>query len=358
MAGNGDGSELRGFGINCDREKSRIDIKVTSIKTRTANLTTRNKNQWRDIYFTSLDGLKLYARHYTVSPHAVKTSFITRRPLVCLPDLLQNHMAFHTLALYMTQFAKYKRDVYILDFRGHGKSDKAENWLDYSPANEAQDVLDFIARINVGNCSILGTGRSGIIAMLIAAKSPSLFGSFVLNDIGPSILPTGLSKVREFADRLLPTTDIDEAVSIIAKLNKGSFNGISQQDWQQVALSYYEEQENRCIPHFDPRIKRMFRRFNQPDKMPDLWRIFMALRKFPLLALRGENSEYLTRETMQRMTAIHFWCEAYEVPAQGHSPLLLDNPTHQAIENFLYRADKSIIPNPFEFAQQAHQGAR
>ncbi len=313
----------------------------------------------RDIYFSSREGLRLHARHYPAAPPVSDAQYRQSllypvRPLVCLPDLLQNGYAFNRLALYLSRSAQAPRDVYALDFRGRGQSEAPQDWREYTPGIEAEDVLDFLTRINVPSVNIIGTGRGGIIAMLIAAKRPTAFGAFILNDIGPVALPTGLARVQNLAARLLPAQDWEEAGETLGRLGRNDFPDVTGEDWEDVARSYYNEREGEeeaiLHPTFDARIQRIFRALGNNRKMPDLWRIFMALRKFPLLALRGELSQHLTEETMQRMAAIHFWCEAYDIPRQGHAPLLINRPTLVKIETFLMETDATSIPSPFSFS--------
>ena len=62
---------------------------------------------WTDIYFTSRDGLRLYARHYPV-PGSL------RRPLVCLAGLSRNSRDFHDLATVLARPDETGRDVYTI----------------------------------------------------------------------------------------------------------------------------------------------------------------------------------------------------------------------------------------------------
>ena len=53
-----------------------------------------SQQNWRDIFFTSRDGLRLYARHYAAPDAAAER----RRPVLCLPGLTRNCRDFHDLA--------------------------------------------------------------------------------------------------------------------------------------------------------------------------------------------------------------------------------------------------------------------
>ena len=92
---------------------------------------------WTDIYFTSRDGLRLYARHYPV-PGSL------RRPLVCLAGLTRNSRDFHDLASILSRPDETGRDVYAIDYRGRGRSEYDAEWKNYSILTELNDVLDFM----------------------------------------------------------------------------------------------------------------------------------------------------------------------------------------------------------------------
>lgn len=80
---------------------------------------------WQDIYFKSYDGIKLYGRHYPGDP--------TKRPLLCLANIIQNGRSFEPLAKALSSEALGYRPVYTLDYRGRGRSEHDPNWENYSP---------------------------------------------------------------------------------------------------------------------------------------------------------------------------------------------------------------------------------
>jgi pimeloyl-ACP methyl ester carboxylesterase len=73
--------------------------------------------------------------------------------------------------------------------------------------------------------------------------------------------------------------------------------------------------------------------------LPRLWPQFEGLRDAPLLAIRGENSDLLSIETLEEMSRRHPRCETYTVPGHGHAPLLLDAPSIDRIVAFVESID-------------------
>ena len=71
--------------------------------------------------------------------------------------------------------------------------------------------------------------------------------------------------------------------------------------------------------------------------LASLWPQFKALSRHPVLVLRGEHSDLLTPETVEKMREIKPDLMTETVPDRGHVPFL-DEPTSEAaIDEFLLR---------------------
>ena len=73
--------------------------------------------------------------------------------------------------------------------------------------------------------------------------------------------------------------------------------------------------------------------------MPTLWPLYDALKKFPLLIIRGANSDVLSAETFAEMARQHETCETLVVQGQGHAPLLYDDPSIEKIAGFIAKIE-------------------
>jgi pimeloyl-ACP methyl ester carboxylesterase len=68
----------------------------------------------------------------------------------------------------------------------------------------------------------------------------------------------------------------------------------------------------------------------------DLWGVWQELR-CPVLVLRGEHSDVLSRETLARMRALKPGTEVLELPGIGHAPALMSDNQIAAVRAFLLR---------------------
>ncbi|MEZ5850572.1 MAG: alpha/beta hydrolase [Hyphomicrobiaceae bacterium] len=302
-------------------------------------MTREAGRDWRDIYYTSSDGLRLYGRHY---PAAQSGAGAGRRPVLCLPGLTRNSSDFDALARMLTDPANPSaRDVFTVDYRGRGRSAHAADWHSYTLQVELADVLDFMTVTGIHGASVIGTSRGGLIAMLMAALRPTSLGAVVLNDIGPVIEREGLLRIVAYVGRVpLPAT-WSEASALVRDLNARQFPSVPAADWEVIARQWFVDEHGRPHHSYDQDLGKAV---GVPEgEMPDLWPQFEALRRFPLLAIRGETSDILSKETLDEMRLRHPNLESWTVKGQGHAPLLRDRATQIVIADFLLRADAHAV---------------
>jgi pimeloyl-ACP methyl ester carboxylesterase len=290
-----------------------------------------DQQNWRDIYFTARDGLRLYARHYPAPGSPL-------RPVLCLAGLTRNSRDFHHLASVLSSpDQSAPRQVYALDYRGRGRSAYDPDWRNYQILNELLDVLDFMTIEGLSDTAIVGTSRGGILAMIMAAVRPGSIGAVVLNDIGPLIEREGLLRIVSYVGRIpLPATWA-EAGELVRSMAQRQFPAVPDHMWEELARQQYNDEAGHPAYGYDQALNRTASILDGP--LPELWPQFKALSRVPVLVLRGEHSDILSAATTERMRREHPDLTLLTVPGQGHAPLLRDAPSLHAIMAFLARAD-------------------
>lgn len=282
---------------------------------------------WRDICYTSFDGLSLCARHYPAPDKRF-------RSVICLAGLTRNARDFHTLATYLSTHSDKPRNVYCLDYRGRGCSEYDPNWRNYVPYIELLDVLDFLTVQGLHEVGIVGTSRGGIIAMLMAALRPTALGPVVLNDIGAVIETRGLARIVNYAGRMpVPKTWAD-AIMIMREINGRGFPNFTDTQWDQMARGIFKERKGRLVLCYDRKLSKAIGSVDLSRPFPDMWPQFTALGHVPVLVLRGEHSDLLSADTLEEMTERHPNLRAMMVPEQGHAPVLQEQEPVEAIGGF------------------------
>jgi pimeloyl-ACP methyl ester carboxylesterase len=285
-----------------------------------------------EIRYTTRDGLSLYARIYPAAPGSFRL-----RPVVCLPGLTRNSRDFHVLALALSAPGEDSRTVYSLDYRGRGRSDFDSDWRNYAVPIEMQDVLDFLISAELLGAGFVGTSRGGLIAMIMCAAMPAAAGPIVLNDIGPVIERAGLARISAYAGRMPLPGSWAEATKLVRDMNVRAFPAIPEDSWETVARQWFNEYKGRPAPGYDNKLANAMSVLDGPA--PALWPQFEAMKRVPLMVLRGEHSDILSAQTVEEMRHRHPALKAVTVKGQGHAPLLMDKLTIDAIRGFFAQTD-------------------
>jgi len=285
--------------------------------------------QLRSHFFPSADGLLLHA--LTIG----KPNRLT--PVVCLPGLTRPARDFIILALHLNRADG--RLVALLDYRGRGGSDWDPDWSHYSVPVEFADVQHVLEALKIPRAIFVGLSRGGLHAMMIAKHRPQSVAGVVLNDIGPRIEPRGLVRIKDYIGKLPLLRDDEEAIAHFKRLMGAQFPAVPDEDWRFYVRNSLNHTPERMRLSYDPQLARLMDSFDPETPIPDMWEDFVGI-DAPILALRGENSDLLSREGHAEMRERHPRCELHVVPGQGHAPLLLDTPTLNRIGAFVTK-----IPN-------------
>ncbi len=287
------------------------------------------EQNWHDINFTSYDGLNIYARCYEASQPSGAT------PVLCLPGLTRNSQDFHYLATYLSQQAENQRDVYCIDLRGRGRSDYDTNWKNYTTTTELRDILDLTTIEGIHKASVIGTSRGGLIMMIMASVRPTLIETAILNDIGPVIDTQGLLRIRSYAGSLPTVNTWEDACNVIRSINEKHFTHLTDEEWMTIARQSFLESDGHPIPSYDTDLGKPLAEIDFTEPLPTAWPQFMALSKFPLMLLRGENSDLLSDETMNEMQQRAPKMHGITVKNQGHAPFFNSTEIHNTVYDFL-----------------------
>lgn len=283
---------------------------------------------WRDGHYSSHDGLRLYGRHYPATGSSA-------RPVLCLPGLTRNCRDFHVLATYLSEQARAPRDVYCVDYRGRGRSDRDRNWRNYTPYVELLDTLDFMTINGLHETAVIGTSRGGVIAMLMAVLRPAAISVCVLNDIGPVIETGGLARIIGYVGKTPVPATWTDAARIVRDMNEQFFTDLPDEEWDVFARQVFADVDGYPQSDYDAKLANVMEDIDLTRKVPAMWPQFGALAQVPTLVLRGENSDLLSEKTVGEMESKHPRLTTHIVPEQGHAPLLHDRPTLELIDRFL-----------------------
>lgn len=251
-------------------------------------------------------------------------------PVVCVHGLTRNGRDFDPLARALA--SRHARRVVCPDVVGRGESDRLSNPDLYGYPQYLADMAVLLARLDADSVDWVGTSMGGLIGMLLAAQPKSPVRRLVMNDVGPLVTKAGLERIAGYVGKD-PVFEDMAAAEAYYRLVLAGFGNLTDADWRHLATHGVRTlPDGRFGMAYDPGIAEAFRK--QPVTDVDLWAVWDMIR-CPVLVIRGENSDILTRETAEGMTRRGPKATVVEIEATGHAPGLMDEHQIGLIARFL-----------------------
>lgn len=287
--------------------------------------------------------------HYIAAADGVKTFVLelppigteTGPPVVCLHGLSRNHRDFEDIFEFLQSNG---RRVFAFDIRGRGKSDWDKIAANYNPLTYFQDVSTACAQLGIAKAVFIGTSMGGIISMLLGAYNPQLVAGIVLNDVGPEVAPEGIERIKSYIGEAARFNNWNEAAEAIKQIAVYAFPKRAEDNdfWLSFANKTCVEKDGAIFFNYDPAIKQGLSDQDEKTAAPTLWPQFEMLKNIDIAIVRGENSDILTREIVQKMIAIKPDLQVFEVPNVGHAPILDEKESLEAISFMLKKSAPAL----------------
>ena len=280
-----------------------------------------------ELTYRGAGGLALHARDYPGAGGAA------RCPVICIHGLTRNSGDFEDVAPWI---ASRGRRVLAVDVRGRGKSDRDPDPKRYHPAVYAGDMLKLLDDAGIARAVFIGTSMGGIITMAVAAKRLKAIAAAVLNDVGPVISMTGLTRIAGYVGKGKPVETWDDAAAYIKSINEAAFPHNSMEEWHRWARRTFHEENGKLVTNYDPRIAQSIQgaRLRPTSLMAKLLYRRLA-RNRPTLLVRGAASDIVDAGGAAYMRHAAPSLRYAEVPGVGHAPMLTEPAAQAALETFL-----------------------
>lgn len=221
-------------------------------------------------------------------------------PLLFLHGNTASSNMFTALA---DKYAEYLK-VILIDFLGHGKSDRLKKF----PADlwfyEAEQVIAFLQEKHYSNINIIGSSGGALVAINVALEAPNLVGKVIADSFeGEKALEAFTQNIKN--DRELSKLDEN------AKMFYASMHG---PDWEQVV-----DNDTDAIAEHSKEIKAFFRKPLQSLK-PDI--LLTGSRKDEFIS--AVSPDYFDKVYGELVEKIGHG-EIHLFPEGGH-PAILSNP--------------------------------
>lgn len=210
----------------------------------------------------------------------------------------------------------------------------------WSPAPDDEYCLDFYVRLarelldalDVPHCAWLGTSMGGAIGLVAAASSlRGRIERLLLNDVGPSVAPAAIARIRSYAGAPAAFDTVSELEQYFRTVYQ-PYGWLSDVQWRRLTeTSVRRLPDGRVTPHYDPAMVRQF--VTRPDDY-ERWAEWDSL-DIPVLCLRGVDSDLLLRETTEQMRRRGPRAVVVEIEGCGHAPALNVPEQFAIVERFL-----------------------
>lgn len=251
-----------------------------------------------------------------------------QKVLLCVHGLTRNARDFDALAQALS--SDYR--VICPDVVGRGNSDWLKVKSDYTFPLYVSDMVTLIARLGVEHVDWVGTSMGGVIGMLLAGQPHTPVRRLVLNDVGPLITAESLRRIGQYIGRA-PTFPTLEAAEQYMRQIGASFGPLTDEQWQHLTRYSMRSIETGYTFGYDPSLGDPF------QMMPILfnvvvWDSFDRIH-YPVLAIRGAESDLIRRETWLEMAKRGPKAELVEFSGIGHAPMLMSEDQIAAVRDFL-----------------------
>lgn len=255
-----------------------------------------------------------------------------RRTVVCVHGLTRNGRDFDYLAADLAQGPDDDYLVACPDLPGRGHSHWLGDPADYSLPLYMSDMASLIARLGVEQVDWIGTSLGGLIGLSLAAQPNTPIRSLVINDIGPFVHAEALKLIGQYVGHSEQFETYDSLKTYLMNVH-AAFGPLSDEQWDHLCRhSGRENEDGTWRLHYDPSIASAFRKVASHNI--DLWPLWEQV-SCPVLILRGEQSEILTRDTAHQMLERGPVAQLIEFPATGHAPSLMQEGQIEAIRTWL-----------------------
>jgi pimeloyl-ACP methyl ester carboxylesterase len=249
--------------------------------------------------------------------------------------LTRNSADFAWIASHL---AKTRR-VISVDQRGRGRSEYDPVAANYTPATYVGDMFKLLDELAIPRMLVIGTSMGGLMSMIMANMQPQRFAGIVINDIGPELDPVGLDRIKNYVGRHKEIRSWEDAVAATREINEVAFPKYTDEEWLRFTRGLYHEENGVPVISHDAAIAQPMLEEDSNAVPPDLWPLFQGMAAIPMLVVRGEISDLLAMDCVEKMQEISPGLQVVQVPDRGHAPMLDEPVAVAAIEAFFAGVD-------------------
>lgn len=264
-----------------------------------------------------------------------------RTPLICLADYCRNMADY---GAFLNQFYHHgEKDwpVVLIDLAGHGRSGDRKKPEQYSTTNDARDVNDIAGALGIEQAILLGQGYGGQVAMALGAANSHLIAGTILIDSAPVVHAPGLVRMRDNLTMMGDMRGKKQFFNIARQVFGKAHPGATEDELDSIISRIFMwSKSSRAKPIFDPALLQRLQDIHYDDVFEPQWALFNMLRHAPMMLMRTQLSDQLSRTTFERMANLRTDAVQLAIPGQGSPALLSGADEVGAIVDFVGHASQ------------------
>lgn len=223
------------------------------------------------------------------------------------------------------------------DVVGRGRSDWLGDPRHYQVPQYIADMVTLLARVDAQDVYWFGTSMGGLIGMGLASLKNSPICKLVLNDVGPALNPDALRRIGEYIGQDVRFATFDEGERYIRDISK-PFGPHTDEEWRKLASDVLrQDKDGKWIRHYDPSLSVALKAATPESTRSAeamLWMAYDAI-SCPTLLVRGAESDLVTPELAQAMSARGPKARVVELHDVGHAPTFVRTDQIEIVRDFL-----------------------
>jgi pimeloyl-ACP methyl ester carboxylesterase len=256
------------------------------------------------------------------------------RVALCVHGLTRQGRDFDPLAVALVQRG-YR--VICPDLAGRGQSGWLADPEDYGVPQYVSDMVTMLACSGATEIDWIGTSLGGLTGMHLASLAQAPIRRMVVNDIGPFLPWQALKRIGAYLTKLPKSLPNWHAAEAYFRKVLAPYGSLGDAEWLHMTKhSIVRDPDGRYRLLADPAISHAFRPVMFYNV--SLWQQWDAIR-CPVLVLRGEHSDLLSRDVAEAMTRRGPRTKLVEFPDCDHARALMDHRQISTVIHWLTRED-------------------
>jgi pimeloyl-ACP methyl ester carboxylesterase len=259
-----------------------------------------------------------------------------KQVVLCVHGVSRNGRDFDLLA---NALAERGLRVVAPDLPGRGRSDWLLSGRHYDSPVYLAGLAALIARLRVAQVDWVGTSLGGYLGLQMASMPNAPIRRLVLNDFGARLSHVALRRISAYLHERPPLRELGDAERHLREV-LAPFGALPDAQWRHMAEhSVVKDDRGALRWRHDPAIAQNLSWPIAFDIV--LWHLWDRV-ACPMLAIRGADSDLITRQTLTQMQARGPAARAGQVAAVecagcGHAPSLMIPEQIAVVRDFLMK---------------------